>query len=62
MADTKKSDDSRDESPRGSGRDETGTSPAGPHDKPELTNNASTPGAGTLPSPKTDGEADSSSG
>jgi hypothetical protein len=41
----------------------SGTPPAGPHDKPELTNPDATPGAGTLNQPgRKKGDIDSTSG
>lgn len=39
-----------------------GASPAGPHEKPSLTNPEATAGSGALPSPTPDGEADAATG
>jgi hypothetical protein len=36
--------------------------PAGPHDKPELTNHEATPGAGSLPSADADDDIETGSG
>lgn len=36
--------------------------PAGPHERPELTDPLSTAGTGALPSPTPDGEADAATG
>jgi hypothetical protein len=36
--------------------------PAGPHEKPELTNHEATPGAGSLPSAEADEEIETGSG
>lgn len=39
-----------------------GTPPAGPHADPALTNPDATPGAGTLPEPGAEGDADAGAG